>query len=1040
MNLKHPLTKTIALVAMLCAPASAIDVTIASTKTWYNGGQINAPTMLATSRSVAESLIRLRRSEPTCQRITPNSYRHTSADGLVGIAPTARPLPRPERRVASTIYGSIVNRRIAVAALITNGAGVAYAGDAELLTPAASLAVKNAWMQTLREIADISNACGSAGFALCAARRLSSMVAAPVNRARRDNVSAPRDNVGSAKRRGYVRNAESIGLPRREVIARYAESAVAVATTNSVRPFLAFTAASVFAAGKPIQIFLLLIIFIMMVSRRGRLGERADSILAGAGWAFRGSINCFATTATWRKTTTAHVRILGSILLLLAASGVVQAIDVQIASFQIFHVRYSGTSLSLRIYNPQGFTASDGSQVVAGAPGSKQFYQSVTCTLVSTTATCPSFTLKSTNDAMVNTRSRYTIVLVDGRGVERDRYFSDFYVPATAGSTVTMADLRVIQSAQQPWPDTSVYTKAQTDARIAQTLNVGNHATPPLLGLVKMATAPADTANPQAIDSGNPRLGGVFGSYTRAGLPTPGIPGRNARVTDSTRGLWTDTGTKWIPLGAGYANVLDFGAVGDGRTDDTAAIQAAINSINRIVGGTVYFPAEYTFNCSSVLNMDGKWNLTLLGGSTRGGNIGFPNIRYTGGGSTPFMSLRSVNSFSMENMRIEYTSHLFTGDLIKTNDTNGIGVPIYINFKNSSFKGAYEGFAPTATSPDNASSLINLSQAITVTIEGCFFGAAQYGVIGRDYNSFVAGIVIEGSAFNYYAIAAIANFNQGGIIRNNVFEPGAGVKTVVYTHNAINGVKGFVMTGNWIGDALLTTARAPFISVVGQGIEISGNTMTEAKINQTFIQVVSTSNGVKITGNDFQGNLPSVAIKFVSPGGGYTRGVEISGNSFVGITPIQGQANILKGAVSKSVGAAVMANDGTPNWIDKLNLGGDPENLVSGTGVEDSTLRVNGSISYAIKTVTTSYGLTSDDATIIIDATAGAFNVFLPTAPTPGRMYRFKRKDGTTNSVTISGNGRNIDGAPSITLNTLNKHLTVQADETGSAWYIFAGV
>ena len=37
-------------------------------------------------------------------------------------------------------------------------------------------------------------------------------------------------------------------------------------------------------------------------------------------------------------------------------------------------------------------------------------------------------------------------------------------------------------------------------------------------------------------------------------------------------------------------NVLDYGAVGDDNTDNTAAIQAAIDSLAG-VGGTVYVPA-----------------------------------------------------------------------------------------------------------------------------------------------------------------------------------------------------------------------------------------------------------------------------------------------------------------------------------------------------------------------------------------------------------------------------------------------------------------
>ncbi len=37
-------------------------------------------------------------------------------------------------------------------------------------------------------------------------------------------------------------------------------------------------------------------------------------------------------------------------------------------------------------------------------------------------------------------------------------------------------------------------------------------------------------------------------------------------------------------------NVTDFGAIGDGETDNTDAVEATIKAVVEIGGGTVYFP------------------------------------------------------------------------------------------------------------------------------------------------------------------------------------------------------------------------------------------------------------------------------------------------------------------------------------------------------------------------------------------------------------------------------------------------------------------
>ena len=50
--------------------------------------------------------------------------------------------------------------------------------------------------------------------------------------------------------------------------------------------------------------------------------------------------------------------------------------------------------------------------------------------------------------------------------------------------------------------------------------------------------------------------------------------------------------------GGSTYNILDYGAVGDGKTDDAAAVQAAIDLCSKSGGGTVLIPAGRTFLCS----------------------------------------------------------------------------------------------------------------------------------------------------------------------------------------------------------------------------------------------------------------------------------------------------------------------------------------------------------------------------------------------------------------------------------------------------------
>lgn len=76
----------------------------------------------------------------------------------------------------------------------------------------------------------------------------------------------------------------------------------------------------------------------------------------------------------------------------------------------------------------------------------------------------------------------------------------------------------------------------------------------------------------------------------------------------------------------------DFGAVGDGVTDDTAAIQAAFNAIKSIGGGTLYFPPG-TYKITSQITLDFMPMYIVRGA---GGKINTPSTLDEVGRSSQF--------------------------------------------------------------------------------------------------------------------------------------------------------------------------------------------------------------------------------------------------------------------------------------------------------------------------------------------------------------------------------------------------------------------
>ena len=131
-----------------------------------------------------------------------------------------------------------------------------------------------------------------------------------------------------------------------------------------------------------------------------------------------------------------------------------------------------------------------------------------------------------------------------------------------------------------------------------------------------------------------------------------------------------------MPFLAGLVTPQDYGAVGNGTTDDTAAIQAAINAVNTAGGGTLFFPpATYAVtpvsSTSAALTLNngttGYNGVRLVGASTGGSHIkklaNGPIIAMSGP-STDTTGNTHCKYCSLENLYLDGNS--LTGTMVQT--------------------------------------------------------------------------------------------------------------------------------------------------------------------------------------------------------------------------------------------------------------------------------------------------------------------------------------------------------------------------------------
>ncbi len=269
---------------------------------------------------------------------------------------------------------------------------------------------------------------------------------------------------------------------------------------------------------------------------------------------------------------------------------------------------------------------------------------------------------------------------------------------------------------------------------------------------------------------------------------------------------------------AGVFKITDYGAVGDGTTDNTTAIQTAISAAQTAGGGTVEIPAATGSYLSGPLTLGSNLNLQIDGGATlRALPYGtYPNsatspanfitfassatnVAVTGTGTiegdgTAWWNAYNNNTISNRPRLIQFTkaTNVYLGGVTLQNSpqfhiamsgsggTPNTNVTAYgLTITAPSTSPNTDGFDPTAVNvlvqsctiavgDDNIAIKAQNGNCGNMTVSGCTFGVGHGVSVGGQTNLGLDGLTVTNCTFTgtTSGIRLKADATQGGTVQN----------------------------------------------------------------------------------------------------------------------------------------------------------------------------------------------------------------------------------------------------------------------------------
>lgn len=293
-------------------------------------------------------------------------------------------------------------------------------------------------------------------------------------------------------------------------------------------------------------------------------------------------------------------------------------------------------------------------------------------------------------------------------------------------------------------------------------------------------------------------------------------------------------------ISGAYTNVKDFGATGDGATNDTVAIQAAIDSLSA-TGGVLYFPFG-TYKIARTVGTNDHWGLKVTGS----------NITIIGDGA----------SFARFNTDISTYALAYPLLFIGTPDSNIATATQNIKITGITFVGNNVQHNISGTSPNDFRCAVYMKNTKNTIVQDCVFTAIDSSAIfyqapvsydytnsvyyntTKNYNSRITNSQFLATSHSTVGRALIHAIEAVGIdylsIENNYFEWCDDCFSAETTYNIASNLETNTYTPSAVGWTLGTVKRC------GRGHNIIGNTM----VNSSEHCVYAASMDVVISGNN----------------------------------------------------------------------------------------------------------------------------------------------------------------------------------------------